>query len=74
MFIYEFFKFTKKKLHIYTHGQFGDQKSVKWYNENSSDSHFLIYGPVLANDSLKFLSWLDLKNYVYIYIHIYTVG
>ena len=32
------------------------QKSEKGTNENSLDSHFFIFGPTLANDSLKFLS------------------
>ena len=63
-------KHLKKIIFIYIWGPGYRQNSVKLYNEISSDSHFFIYGPIFTNNSLKFLSWLDLKNYVYIYIYI----
>ena len=40
----------------------GQKRVKKEKKENSPSSHFLIYWPILANDSLKFLSWQDLKK------------
>ena len=55
-------------IYICDHGW--SQKSKKKKKENSPSSHILIYWLILANDSLKFLSWQDLKRrYIYLYIY-----
>ena len=58
-------------IYIYIYATTDGPKSPKRKKkENSPSSHILIYWLILANDSLKFLSWQDLKRrYIYLYIY-----